>query len=117
MPRYVILEHDDPVLHWDFLLESGAVLLAWRLSAPPGPDAVDAQPSFNHRPLYLDYEGPIGGDRGRVTRWDGGTFEWEAREPDRLVVRLAGVRLSGVFRLERAEGDAWRGAFTADEVS
>jgi DNA polymerase Ligase (LigD) len=113
MPRYVILEHDHPARHWDFLLECGDVLLAWRLSAPPGPGGpVDAEQSFDHRPLYLDYEGPISGGRGRVTRWDAGTFEWEAREPGRVAVRLAGVRLRGVFRLERLDGAAWRGAFS-----
>ena len=26
MPRYVILEHDHPVLHWDLMLEAGGVL-------------------------------------------------------------------------------------------
>jgi hypothetical protein len=76
---------------------------------------VDAEKSFDHRPLYLDYEGAVSGGRGRITRWDGGTFEWETREPDRVMVRLAGVRLRGVFRLERVDGGAWRGEFTARE--
>ena len=26
VPRFVILEHDYPELHWDFMLEAGAVL-------------------------------------------------------------------------------------------
>ena len=34
MPRFVILEHDHPSLHWDFILEVGEVLWTWRLSAP-----------------------------------------------------------------------------------
>src|SRR5947208_419106 len=75
MPRYVILEHDYPTLHWDFLLEAGAVLRAWRLAAPPQPDrAVPAEPSFDHRLVYLEYEGPVSGDRGCVRRWDSGTY-------------------------------------------
>lgn len=117
MPRYAVLEHDHPALHWDFLLESGPILLAWRLSAPPGPDAVDAEQSFDHRLLYLDYEGFVSGDRGSVRRWDGGLFEWKARETDRLAVLLAGTRLNGVFRLDRINGGTWRGAFTAVAVS
>ena len=113
MPRYAILEHDYPTRHWDLLLESGAVLLTWRLSAPPGCGAVDAAKAADHRPIYLDYEGPIGGGRGRVTRWDGGAFKWERDEPDRIRVRLAGARLRGVLRLECTDG-AWRGEFTSD---
>ena len=116
MPRYAILEHDHPTRHWDFFLENGAVLLSWRLSAPPSPGAVvEAEKAFDHRPLYLDYEGPVGGERGRVTRWDGGSFEWQTREAERMTVLLAGARLRGLLRLERVDGEAWRADFTADE--
>ena len=115
MPRFAILEHDHPALHWDFLLENGDVLLSWRLSAPPAPGAaVDARKSFDHRLLYLDYEGPVSGGRGAVIRWDGGAFEWEMREPGQVAVRLAGGRLRGVLRLEQSDGEIWRGRFTAD---
>jgi hypothetical protein len=118
MPRFAVLEHDHPTLHWDFLLEDGGVLLTWRLAAPPTPDVVvHAEKLFDHRLLYLDYEGPVGGGRGRVTRWDNGTFEWEERGADRAVVRLIGGRLHGVFRLERADGETWRAHFmTAPEA-
>src|SRR4051794_8490712 len=55
MPRFVILEHDHPVLHWDFMLEVGDVLRTWRLAAPPAAGmTVPAEPSFDHRKLYLD---------------------------------------------------------------
>jgi DNA polymerase Ligase (LigD) len=115
MPRFAILEHDYPTLHWDFLLELGDVLLTWRLSAPPEPGAVvDAQKAFDHRVLYLDYEGPLSGGRGAVTRWDGGMFQWQVREPDRIVVHLCGARLRGAFHLEHLEGEAWRGEYFQD---
>ena len=87
MPRFAVLQHDRPVLHWDFLLEHEGVLLTWRLSAPPQAGAaVDGEKSFDHRLVYLDHEGPVGGGRGSVTRWDGGTFDWEIREANRVVV-------------------------------
>ena len=115
MPRFAVLEHDHPSRHWDFLLEYEGVLLAWRLSAPPEPGAVvDAEPSFDHRLLYLDYEGPVSGGRGGVTRWDGGTFDWVERALDLAVVRLAGGRLHGLFRLARREDGAWTGRLTAE---
>jgi hypothetical protein len=114
MPRFVVLEHDHPERHWDLMLEAGAVLRTWRLAAPPAAgESVHATPSFDHRLLYLDYEGPISGGRGRVSRWDHGTFLWETDEADRLVVRLSGGRLRGVLHLER--GDAgWQGRFCPD---
>src|SRR5262245_18811650 len=105
MPRYVILEHDHPVLHWDFMLEAGDVLRPWRLAAPPQVgQAVAAEPSFDHRLVYLEYEGPVSGDRGTVTAWDRGTFVEEAEPAERaqrVVVRLQGERLQGTAILER----------------
>lgn len=108
MPRYVILEHDHPARHWDFMLESGEVLRTWRLAEPPRPGgAVAAEPSFDHRLAYLDYEGPVGGNRGTVTRWDAGTFSREGAE-EGIAVRLEGVRLRGRARVERDGAGGWR---------
>ena len=78
MPRFVILVHDWPAWHWDFFLEAGPVLKAWRLWAEPGyGKGIPAEPMFDHRLFYLDYEGPLSDGRGSVTRWDTGTFEIE----------------------------------------
>src|SRR5437879_9523170 len=89
MPRFVVLEHDHPSLHWDLMLESGDVLRTWRLTAPPQSGRVIAATAVvDHRRIYLDYEGPVSGNRGRVIRWDSGTFSWQKTENDHLVVNL-----------------------------
>ena len=107
MPRFVILEHDHPHLHWDLMLEAGPVLRTWRLHAPPLPgQSVAATPSLDHRLVYLDYEGPISGGRGTVTRWDGGEFAWESETDERLIVQLHGGRLHGRGILTRS-GQEW----------
>jgi hypothetical protein len=96
MPRFVILEHDWPVLHWDFLLETGAVLRAWRLLAEPGVGVeIPAEVNFDHRLLYLDFEGPLSGGRGHVRRWDAGHVEWVEDGPQRKVIDLVGSRIAG----------------------
>jgi DNA polymerase Ligase (LigD) len=108
MPRFVILEHDHPHRHWDFLLEAGEVLRTWRLAEPPQRGrAVTASASFDHRPLYLDYEGPVSGNRGRVVRWDGGTFTWQEQGDDRLVLLLEGGRIHGRGVLQRTAAGEW----------
>lgn len=95
MPQFVILEHDWPALHWDFLLESGSVLRAWRLLSEPGAGReVPADANADHRLLYLDFEGHLSGDRGTVSRWDKGTFEWLVNSAERVEVILRGGRLS-----------------------
>jgi hypothetical protein len=108
MPRYVILEHDHPALHWDLMLEAGEVLRTWKLAECPRPDrAVSAELSADHRRVYLDYEGPISGNRGHVLRWDFGSFSWIENQADAVTVSLEGQRLRGIARLECDGKGAW----------
>ncbi len=105
MTRFVILAHDWPVPHWDFLVEAGGALRAWRLLAEPAVDAdVSAEPNGDHRLAYLDYEGPVSGGRGAVSRWDAGTCAWLDDEADRVAIQLAGAKLAGRAILRRAGG-------------
>jgi hypothetical protein len=114
MPRFAILAHDHPSPHWDLFLEAGPVLRSWRLSVPLDPDSpVPAEPAADHRLRYLDYEGPVSDGRGSVTRIDGGSFHWEADEPDRLTVRLAGTRYAGRLSLRR-DDSGWSAQFEPD---
>jgi hypothetical protein len=101
MPRFVILSHDWPFPHYDLMLESGDSLRTWRLSEPPQEEPVAAEPLENHRLDFLDYEGPLGGERGSVTRWDSGTFEWECNTPEMARVRVMGLRIEGNLELEK----------------
>ncbi len=116
MPRFVILEHDHPLLHWDLMLERGSVLRTWRLTAPPSAGhAIAAAVAFDHRLHYLDYEGPISGGRGSVVRWDRGTFTGRVEDESSIEVHLRGERLQGRLLLERCEGDTWCGEFRSEE--
>ena len=108
MPRFVVLEHDHPHLHWDLMLEAGDVLRTWRLAvAPRLREAIPATSLGDHRLLYLNYEGPLSGDRGRVRRWDAGELFWQTNEPDRLAVQLLGERVHGVAVLTRVQDAEW----------
>jgi DNA polymerase Ligase (LigD) len=108
MPRYVILEHDWPQKHWDFMLEAGTVLQTWKLADVPKPGvAIRTEESSDHRLMYLDYEGPISDGRGTVTRWDTGTFEVLNEEENRRVVRLKGERFKGTAELSNLTGTGW----------
>jgi hypothetical protein len=107
VPRFVILEHDYPILHWDFFLEAGNVLRAWRILALPVPNSdLPADLGADHRLFYLDYEGPVSGGRGTVTRFDYGTFSWEIDTVNRVQVHLEGSRCRGVVEL-RKDGEKW----------
>ena len=109
MPRFVILRHDHPFLHWDFFLECGDVCRTWRLLDSPDviESAIPAEPLTDHRLMYLDYEGPVSGDRGTVRRWDVGTFEWRTNRPDECEVVLQGTIWRGLVRLFRKDEKIW----------
>ena len=105
MPRFVILEHDHPFRHWDFFLEAGDVLKAWRLLAEPERGRpIPAERLPDHRLIYLDYEGPVAANRGRVTRWDGGTFGWHEKTADEPMVAVTGRTVRGLVTLQRKLG-------------
>jgi DNA polymerase Ligase (LigD) len=108
MPRFVILEHDHPYLHWDLMLESGDVLRTWRLAAQPTTGtSMAATNLFLHRKLYLDYEGPVSGQRGSVSRWDAGSYSVILEGPVEIVFEVRGSRLEGRVFLRHRSGDEW----------
>lgn len=110
MPRFVILEHDHPLLHWDLMLEADGVLQTWRLAqAPELRREIDAVALGDHRLAYLDYEGPVSGNRGAVQRWDAGEFSEEPKStPTKRVLRICGTRGQGRVRLEQVDAENWR---------
>lgn len=109
MQRYVILNHDCPFEHWDLLLEAGEKCRTWRLHAAMDSsiDPIPAEVLNDHRSFYLDYEGPVGNDRGTVTRWDSGQFEWIHNDAELCEVVLSGSRWSGKVILRRQHNGGW----------
>ena len=115
VPRFAILAHDHPFPHWDLFLENGPLLRSWRILKPlEHGRTVRAEAIGNHRLIYLDYEGTVSGDRGSVSRIDGGTFEWIEDQPRQVVIRIFGTIFVGQLILEAPQGD-WS-ALLHDEV-
>ena len=89
------------MLHWDLMLESENALRTWRLLEEPGiGKSVPSEPLADHRIEYLDYEGPVSGNRGVVKQWAGGTFEWLGDEKNSVQVKLSSVRILSVLTIE-----------------
>jgi len=108
--RFAILHHQlDNGEHWDLLLEQEDSLATWQLpSAPAGAHALPlpARRIADHRKLYLDYEGPISGDRGAVQPFDRGGLRWIECGETALVFELSGQVLTGKLRLTRTSDGA-----------
>jgi hypothetical protein len=115
MPRFVILEHDHPHLHWDLMLETGNVLRSWRLEKPPlDQELIIATAIGDHRIAYLDYEGPVSNNRGTVKRWDSGNFEGDALGNEQVYVQVKGSKLQGRLKLKHRSGNEWEMKYFED---
>lgn len=88
LPRFVLLRHVLPAAapgksHWDLMLETSDLLFTLQLAALPsvGESPAGAAEALllakrlpGHRPLYLDYEGEVSGNRGSVERIAAGQY-------------------------------------------
>ena len=109
---FVVLEHTpgvanaDVPLHWDFMLELPGYteLATWRLlSNPLQPTVrVAAVRLGDHRRNYLDFEGEVSNNRGRVRRLDRGEARILSMAPKNLRFALSGDVLKGEFEIRSA---------------
>jgi hypothetical protein len=113
MLRYVVLRHHLPEQasrpsHWDLMFDLGdPTLPTWALERPPDDDFEQhAIRLADHRRAYLEYEGPLTLDRGRVERWDRGICSVLSLVTDSWQLHLQGERLSGAISLMRSAPDS-----------
>ncbi len=104
--RFVLLRHELPgdrvgESHWDLMLEFEGVLLTWAL---PSLDFSNLPQSFaslgirrlaDHRAVYLEYEGPVSGDRGFVQQTDSGVYRSVPKMQNENAPRWSLVQLEG----------------------
>lgn len=92
--RFVVLLHEVPeksdrATHYDLMLEMGDVLWTWAIEELPKAGLILSALRLNdHRKDYLDYEGEISGNRGRVTRMMSGTFRILRNENPNAIAAL-----------------------------
>jgi len=95
MPRFTISHHTGSKDgdHYDLMLEHGDGLRTWRLVNTAFQAFQVARQIKDHRKTYLDFEGEISGERGRVKIWDTGTYTIDDWKDDRIQVALVGRSL------------------------
>jgi hypothetical protein len=107
MPRFVLLLHETPSgyprpTHYDLMLEHGAVLWTWALEELPTANLrIAAERLADHRPHYLDYEGPVSGNRGSVRRIDEGAYDLFSESDNNTQIRLHGSSIRGRLSITR----------------
>ena len=95
---FVLLEHTTGHgVHWDFIIEvPGRELLpTWRLLENPLETSGDipAEPTADHPPHFLEYEGPLREGRGSVRQVDRGAATILHFDSRGLSAELSGDRM------------------------
>ena len=119
MRSMVLLRHElaDGTRHFDWLIDPGSprALLTFRVKEPihTGDSRnFAAEMIGDHRRMYLDFEGPIPGGRGRIVRVARGALEALGEQQGRIVIRASLGGLTGVFVGRHTDGPWWRFAVT-----
>lgn len=88
--------------------EPGEPLKTWRLAqAPQAEILIAAEALPEHHRLYLDYEGPISGNRGEVKRWDFSEVQVLSESQSEILLNLAGRRIDGRAVLTQTKESDW----------
>jgi hypothetical protein len=83
--RYAILFHSEITEpHFDLMFEpsAGSPLVTWRSPIWSITRPTELVRLADHRNLFLEFEGPLSGNRGRVKRVDGGKCQADAMFDD-----------------------------------
>lgn len=108
--RFAVLRHEgvaEP--HFDLLFEifPGSVLAAWRSACWPIDSPIPLTRLDDHRRIYLDYQGPISGNRGWVRRVAAGTCRLR-QSPSQWLVEFVGSPALSDLILSQAEAASWQ---------
>jgi hypothetical protein len=110
--KYIVHKHqkEPEPTHWDLMLESGGILETYRLADPPekwGKKVIEAVKIFDHPLKFLNYEGPVNKDKGRVDIADSGEYRVLAKDDKQRLLEFTGSILNGKFSLAQINGERW----------
>lgn len=97
MLRTVVLRHSQPdgSSHYDWMIEhpdrvDDRRLRTWRTKLRPDRAAAfEGEQIGDHRAIYLEYEGDLGGGRGKVARVASGWVRWDQCGQDSVEFEVA----------------------------
>jgi len=118
LPRFVIQKHcRNQQVHWDLMLEKENSLATWQVPEPPEDwpgQKLTCRHIFNHRLIYLTYQGPLGNNRGEVKIAASGRYQPKEITENCWKLTLNGDKISGPLSLQQQQNDLWLMEFTGE---
>ena len=116
MPRFVIQQHRvDQSIHWDLMLENQESLATWQVPVHPSdwPEKkARCRHIFDHRLIYLSYQGPLSDNRGDVQIVASGQYLPLETTETRWQVLLRSDKINGQLVLQHFRDDQWQMQFS-----
>ena len=118
MAPFVILEHTClDSCHWDLMLRDGEILATWQVNKPLrdwGETALDCQKIADHRLVYLDFEGHLTLNRGKVKQVAVGKYDLKQKKPGFWQVFLQADTIKGILELKKSDKNQWKLVFLGE---
>ena len=111
--NYSIIKHsiNDQNFHYDFLIKNNDILECWQFQKLPCFDSdlsLTCKKIFDHRLIYLTYEGEISNNRGAVMLIENGFFDIQIQQANLIKFKSQSKILTGTFKLELVSEDTWK---------
>ena len=113
--RFAVLRHEGvPRPHFDILVDVDGVsaLATWRSDAWPIVVPLTLLRMPDHRRIYLDYPGPVSGNRGQVARVDAGECRLAKLSADHWQLARPGAPM---LDLRRVDADHWQACLLPEQ--
>lgn len=107
MKNFVIQKHEHVDTHYDLMIEHSDTLLTWQFQKIDIIKSIQCRKIHDHRLEYLTFEGPVSKNRGKVTIWDKGTYNFIKNNYDELEIEFFGEKIQDIYTLTKIENDIW----------
>ncbi|MDY6970017.1 MAG: DNA polymerase ligase N-terminal domain-containing protein [Spirochaetota bacterium] len=119
--KFVIHHHTNGTDHYDIMIEYSNILLTWQVPFDKiklllNGIRIEAIRIQDHRKKYLNYEGPISCNRGRIEIFDYGNYKASVIDEDNIKAQLYGKVFKGLINIKKIDGVIYWLEFLPDPI-
>jgi len=110
--KYVIHHHFTSLEHFDLMFEKDDYLETWQIDLKNfnlflNGETVKTLLIKNHSKRYLFYQGQLSSGKGKIVRYDSGSYQERLRDQKKIIYELEGFKLKGTLNIKPNNGLSW----------